>query len=202
MREKHLLFSRQYLEKLLSNEKTTTIRVKRPRLKPGDEVLVHCGGRVLGRAKITYIYKKKLRDLTLDEAVRDGFGSLEELIRNLKRHYPRLSADSYVYVINFSWVERFEEPPSDVDVSWPYAASFREVAEKALNTLELDEFERNVLKLVVSEGSIRKAAYALGGLNQRFIVRDVLRRVAQRLEEMGVLARVNTSARSPLDTGS
>jgi hypothetical protein len=64
---------------------------------------------------------------------------------------------------------------------------------KALQSLEFDDYEKKVLELVAKTGSIRRAAYALGGLDQRFVVRDVLRRAARLLEEKGLLKKINAN---------
>jgi hypothetical protein len=193
MREKHLLFSRNYLDKLVSGEKRATIRVRCPNLKPGDRALVHCGGRVVGEVEIVAVYKKKLRDITVDEALLDGFTSLQELRIQLKKHYPRINEDTRLCIIVFKWIHVYKDAVRDVDISWPYGVSFQEVAVKALQSLELDDYEKNVLELVAKTGSIRRAAYALGGLDQRFIVRDVLRRAARLLEEKGLLQKINAN---------
>jgi hypothetical protein len=88
MREKHILFSQRYLEKLLSGEKRATIRLRCPGLRPGDKALVHCGGRIIGEIEVLAVYRKRLRDITIDEALLDGFVSLHELRLHLKKHYP------------------------------------------------------------------------------------------------------------------
>ncbi len=56
---KHLEFKGKYLEKLMSKEKKTTIR-RRANLKPNDEVFIHCGGKIIGKAKIRDVKKIKI----------------------------------------------------------------------------------------------------------------------------------------------
>ena len=133
--------------------------------------------------------KKKLREITTDEALLDGFTSLQELHLQLKKHYLGINEDTRLCII--VWIHIYKESLSDLDISWPYGASFQEVATKALQFLELGEREKNILELVVKTGSIRRTAYALGGLDQRFIVRDVHRHVARLLEERGLIQKIN-----------
>ncbi|MCC6003600.1 MAG: ASCH domain-containing protein [Thermofilum sp.] len=191
MREKHILFSQRYLEKLLSGEKRATIRLRCPGLRPGDKALVHCGGRIIGEVEVLAVYRKRLRDITIDEALLDGFISLHELRLHLKKHYPGVRENAHLCILIFRWINVYPEAISDAAAAWPYKATFQEVAQKALEHLELSEFEKSILGLVAKTGSIRKAAYEMGGLSQRFIIRDVLRRAAQLLEKKGMIQRGN-----------
>ncbi|MEM1793166.1 MAG: hypothetical protein QXE92_02875 [Thermofilaceae archaeon] len=64
------------------------------------------------------------------------------------------------------------------------------MAEQALEKLDdLSEEEKSVLKAFLSAGSVRGAARKLGGLAERPLVRGVLRRVAERLAERGLIER-------------
>ena len=190
MKLKHLMFSRLYLDKLLSGEKTLTIRAVRPNLKRGDIALVHSMGLILGKVRILSVTSKRLRDISESEAREDGFNSLEELKEALKKHYPRLREDSFVYVVRFEWIERFDPPLGERDYVWPYALSHQDVAKLALSSgVPLSDEEREVLRALVNEGSIRKAAIKLGGLNLRPLVRAVLHKAAVELEKRGLLNR-------------
>lgn len=189
MKTKHLMFSRKYLDLLLSDKKHVTIRAKNPGVKPGDKVLVHCGGLVLGLAVIKSVRRKKVKDLGEEEALMDGFSDRKELVATLKKHYPWLGENSLVYIVEFEWHRRFDTPISDQDYSWKYRETPQEVASLALkHLLDLDEYEREILRLVAKEGSIRKAAIKMGGLKNRIFIRGVLRKVALRLEERGILS--------------
>ncbi len=183
-----MMFSKKYLKELLSGSKLTTIRAGNIKYKPGDVVLVYCGGLVLGRARILRVERRKLIDLTEEDARRDGFSSLHELLKALKQHYPNIRRDTPLVLIEFEWVEKFETPLSDADYSWNYDKDPLEVAKLALEKLDDLSFEeRVVLETFVKAGSIRKAARKLGGLSTRSLVRGVLRRVAERLASMGLI---------------
>jgi hypothetical protein len=188
-----LMFSKKYLNELLSGSKLTTIRAGNVRYRPGDIVLVYCGGLVLGRARILRVERKKLIDLTEEDARRDGFSSLQELLKALKQHYPNIRRDTPLTLIEFEWVERFETPLSDTEYSWNYDREPLEVAKLALEKLnDLSFEERIVLETFVKTGSIRKAARKLGGLSTRPLVRGVLKRAAERLASMGLIGLRNS----------
>lgn len=99
---KKLVFKLDYAGKILSGEKTTTIRLS-TNLKEGDMVEIYVGHVRIGKAIIKKIYRKKLKDLTLEEIKNDGFKSIDELMTNLAKIYGsrRINTDSEVYVINF-----------------------------------------------------------------------------------------------------
>jgi len=182
------MFSKKYLNDLLSGSKLATIRAGNVKYKPGDVVLVYCGGLVLGRAKILRVERRKLIDLTEEDARRDGFSSLRELLKALKQHYPNIKRDTPLTVIEFEWVEKFETPLSDTEYSWNYDMEPLEVAKLALEKLnDLSFEERAILETFVKAGSVRRAARKLGGLSTRPLVRGVLRRAAERLVSMGLI---------------
>ncbi len=190
MKLKHLMFSRLYLDKLLRGEKKITIRATKPNLKRGDVALVHSMGLILGKVRILGVTAKRLRDISEKEAREDGFSSVEELRNALRKHYPRLRDDSFVYVVRFEWLERFDPPLGERDYAWPYSSSPHEVAQLALSTgIPLSDEEREVLQALAAEGSIRRAAVKLGGLSLRPLVRAVLHKVAGELERRGLLSR-------------
>ena len=144
---------------------------------------------VLGIAVVKSVRRKRVKDLSDDDALRDGFSNRGELIRALRKHYPWLNENSVVYLVEFEWLRRFDSPISDNDFSWRFRESPKEVAALALENLEdLEEYEREILRLVVEEGSIRRAAIKMGGLKNRVFVRGVLRKAALKLEQMGLVS--------------
>ncbi len=176
---KHLEFTRNYEKLLLSGKKRATIR-KWTNLKAGDEVFVHCGGKIIGKAKITSVRKKSIHELTEEDAKLDGFESKEALIEELKK----LGYGGSVYVIEFEF-----KPTESVNPHSMYYgdADLEEIARKALQHLDLSERDREVLKLFLKAGSIRKAAAKLGGWRKRGEVRAVLRKCYDRLRDMGLV---------------
>lgn len=178
---KHLEFKNKYRSLLLNGKKRATIRLY-TNLKPGDEVYVHCGGKIIGIAEIEDVQEKRIDELTEEDAKIDGFESLDELVDEIRGIYGDVEK---VYVIKF----RFKEFENSVIPHEMYYgdADLVQIAEKALQTLDLSEEERKVLKLFLETGSIRKVAFKLGGIRKRKVIRDLLRKCYSELKEKGLL---------------
>ncbi len=98
-----LHFDRRYAEDILSGKKRMTIRYGRKyRVRPGNVVFLTVGNTPIARAKITSVQVKQLGRLTPAEIRMEGYRSFEDLLSNLRRHYPDIRKDSYVTVIK--WV--------------------------------------------------------------------------------------------------
>ncbi len=185
---KHLELSGEYRDKLLRGEKRATIRVGRVRgARPGKVVYLHCGGYVYGKVRITNVRTKRVRELTDRDARLDGFENREELIKALREHYPNLRDDDLVTIIEFEWVEKFDEPILSEHL--PYDGHDPvEIAKRALEEdVPLSPRERELLELLVECGSIRKAAKALGGLGHRDKIRRAVRKAYRLLKSRGLL---------------
>ncbi|MDH5816092.1 MAG: ASCH domain-containing protein [Candidatus Nezhaarchaeota archaeon] len=97
---KRLNFSKEYRRKIEKGLKKQTIRLSSS-LKEGDRVKVVVGGEILGIARITKVERKALEELTDEDAKKDGFESLAQLIKALKKHYGRISSKREVCIIGF-----------------------------------------------------------------------------------------------------
>ncbi|MEM4424527.1 MAG: ASCH domain-containing protein [Candidatus Nezhaarchaeales archaeon] len=97
---KRLNFSKEYKRKIEKGLKKQTIRLSSS-LKEGDRVKVVVGGEILGIARITKVERKALEELTDEDAKKDGFESLAQLIKALKKHYGRISSKREVCIIGF-----------------------------------------------------------------------------------------------------
>jgi|GEM_PF-1145300 hypothetical protein len=95
---KHLAFSGKYAEDIIKGRKRATIR-KKINVRPGDLVLVHSGGKIIGTAKITAVEKRRTEDLTEDDAKLDGFDSRDEMMKEIER----LGYEGEVYIIKFDF---------------------------------------------------------------------------------------------------
>lgn len=184
---RNLKFDGKYKDLLLSRKKRATIRVGKVNLKPGDEVLIHSGGYVIGKAKIRKVEKKRVSELTEEDAIMDGFKNKEELLDALKEHYKNIKSDTEVTVVEFEFTKLLDKPILSAD--FPYEGNNPvEIAELALKHLKDLSFEEvALLKLFLQSGSLRKAAYKLGGLNKRYKIREVLRKAYEELKKMGIM---------------
>ncbi|RJX16139.1 ASCH domain-containing protein [Candidatus Bathyarchaeota archaeon] len=99
-KRKPLNFTKEYMNKILSGEKTSTIRLK-TNLKVGEKVQIIVGGEKLGEAKIVSIKRKNILSLTDEDAKKDGFKNKKELLKALRKHYGKISPNTNVYIVGF-----------------------------------------------------------------------------------------------------
>lgn len=188
----HLEFDGCYRDALLSGKKRATIRLKDIKLSPGDEILIHSGGYILGLARIKRVERKKVMELTEEDAKLDGFGDREELVNALSKHYKNISFEDEITLIEFEIVRKLKKPILSAD--FPYEGNLPlEIAEKALKYLDLSEEDEKLIRLFLREGSLRKAAYKLGGLNERYKIRNVLRKAYKELKARRIMKPKLTS---------
>jgi len=176
----------KYVDMILSGQKTATIRLGlvKPKYK---EMIVHGGGRPVAKIMITKVTYKKVRELTEEDAIKDGFSSLRELLEELRKVYPEITNDDWVTVIEFRVVQRLDKLP----VEEPYMGlQPADVARLGLRYLsnELSEKAKEILIDLTRTNSIRATAQRLfGSIGKRYIVRKTLRKVLGLLKERGVL---------------
>lgn len=173
---KHLTFSGKFAEEILKGRKRATVR-KKVNLKPGDTVFVHSGGKIIGTARIISVEKKRVEELTDEDAKLDGFESREEMMRELER----LGYRGEVYLVRFEFEAMSERDPYELHYG---NKDLREIAREALEKLELRDEERRIIEIFLRSGSIRRAAMRLGGLEKRRKIRDVLRRCGEMLQRL------------------
>ncbi|WP_290597929.1 MULTISPECIES: ASCH domain-containing protein [unclassified Archaeoglobus] len=176
---KHLEFKKKYADLLLSGEKRVTIR-NWTNLKEGDEAYVHCGGKIIGKARIKAVERKKISELSDEEARLDGFKNKEEMLEELEK----MGYGDEVYVIRFDF-----EPVKFINPHNMYYgnADLVEIAKKSLKHLDLDERDKEVLATFLKYGSIRRAARRLGGSRKRGEIRKVLRKCYSNLVRLGLI---------------
>jgi len=104
MELRRLNFAKEYKKKIKEGLKRQTIRLSTS-LKEGDRVKVVAGGEVLGVARITKVERKTIDELTDEDAKRDGFENVAQLVKALRRHYGKISNRKEVCVIGFEMEE-------------------------------------------------------------------------------------------------
>ncbi len=184
---KILRFKEKYLRMLLFEGKRTTIR--RGIVTPGSQtVYLESGGKIYGEATIEGVKYTRLSELTGEDAVSDGFGSREELVKALREIYPDMSSDEWVTIIEFGDVTRYSKPvPREaLREARSYERDLPRIARLGLayGAAESLEEQRVLAKMRV-HGDVKKAARELG-LSPRY-VKLLLGRVARRLKERGLL---------------
>ncbi len=182
---RHIMLKGEYVEKLLKGEKKSTIR-KGYVIPKYKEMIVHGGGRPVAIIKITNVTRKRVRELTDEDAKKDGLENKEKLIEELKKAYDDLSEDDLVTIIEFELVKRLDHlEPQD---PWMGLKPV-EIARLALRYLDnLNDDERKILMTMTRAGSIREAAIRLyGTIEARWRVRRVLKKALRELIERGIL---------------
>ncbi len=179
---RHLMVKGRYVGLILSGKKTLTIRygIVKPKYR---EIIIHGGGRPIAKAEIVRVYHKKVKELTDNEALKDGFSSREELLRELNEIYGSIGDEDFVTAIEFRVVQRLDNLP----LEHPYMGlEPGDLARLALRYLdkELTDKDREILIDLTRTNSIRATAIKLfGGMEKRYIVRRTLKKVLQKLVE-------------------
>ncbi|MEM5873925.1 MAG: ASCH domain-containing protein, partial [Acidilobaceae archaeon] len=155
------------------------------------EVIIHSRGRPLAKAEVVRVEYKTIRELTEEDALNDGFNSLGDLLKALRKMYSlnKIDENEVVSVIELKVVQKF----SELDYEHPYLGlSSVDVARIALRYLreELSEREVKLLETIAQKGSLRKAALEVyGSLEARRAIRPLLRRLVRILKNRGLIGR-------------
>jgi len=98
---------RQVTQTLRSESSSIVTSILNGRATAGDQLEVVLDGIVIGHAELVYTDAVTWRALTLDDAHRGGFDSLEDLSEALRRAGYRFKPlDNYqLFRIQFSWLE-------------------------------------------------------------------------------------------------
>jgi len=108
-----LLGFTKFKEKLLNGTKTQTIRKPRKHpIKVGDILHIYWKLRTkqcqkLGEAIVTKVVRKKLWEITNEDAVKDGFQNLQEFDEKFHAEmHPHASMQDEFNIISFDWIKR------------------------------------------------------------------------------------------------
>ncbi|AFK23116.1 ASCH domain-containing protein [Pyrococcus sp. ST04] len=123
-----MLVDNKYKKKIMSGKKVTTIRYGSYEAKPGSEVylVITPSDTAIAKVRITKIEKKKVRELTNEDAKLDGFSDVRELMRELNKIYGELYGDDEVTIIGFEVVKTFE---SGIPLKWLKGLNYKEPEE-------------------------------------------------------------------------
>ncbi len=101
---KSINFDEEYVDLILSGRKKSTIRKGIKSCEAGKVVYLTASSRPFAKARITKAVVKRVRELSEEDARRDGFNSREELLEALKRIYGRIKDSDLITVIYFELV--------------------------------------------------------------------------------------------------
>ena len=181
---RHLMVKGEYVDAILKGTKTTTVRlgIVIPKYRT---IIIHGGGRVIGKAIIEEVKHKRIRDLTDADAKLDGFSSKRELLQELKKVYKDVVPSDYATIIKFRLVQLAKNTSEDYMYLGFDPVDIARIAMRYDLPLSKDDWK--ILELVSRKGSIRRAAQELGGLEKRRLIRRVLRKVARLLVNKGII---------------
>lgn len=188
---RHIMMKKKYVDPLLSGLKKATVRlgIVKPKFR---ELILHSDGRPVAKVLVRNIYYKRIYELNDEDAAKDGYSSVQELIRDLERIYGKIPIDAYVTVMELEVLQRFD----NIELRDPYyGLKPSDIARIALRYLEEDVFseeELRVLRELSKCSSIRACALRLyGDLNKRYLVRRVLKHAARILLEKKLIGELS-----------
>ncbi|ALU12045.1 hypothetical protein EYM_07465 [Ignicoccus islandicus DSM 13165] len=182
---RHLMVKGEFVDEILSGRKRATIRlgIWKPKF---NELILHGGGRPFAIVRITDVEYKRVKDLTEEDARADGFNSMEELMRSLRRVYPHLNEEDYVTILKFQLIKKLTE----LDIRDPYMGlKPSEIARLALRYLtDLSDEDKRIFKTLTETESLRETAIRLfGSISKRWIIRKKLKKALNELIEKGLI---------------
>ncbi len=132
---KFMLINSTYKSRILRGKKTTTIRYGRYEAEPGSEVylVITPSDVAVAKVRIREVKRRKVGSLRNEDARRDGFSNVSELLRELRKIYGDLSADDEVTIICFDVIKRFE---TGIPLRWLKGLNYHEPDEIARLYLE------------------------------------------------------------------
>ncbi|OYT32149.1 MAG: hypothetical protein DRJ64_00440 [Thermoprotei archaeon] len=180
---KYLRFKKEYIDKILRGEKTTTIR--RGILSPShDVVYLESDGKIYGELVLKSVRYTKISKLRDSDAVADGFKDLKELKSVLSSIYPGIKEDEWVTIIKFKPLMTLEKPIQKAD---KVVLSEDEIYKISRFVLAYD-FPNNFREkrifsaLIYTRGNIEKALAELGEDFSREEIIEILKRYSKKLK--------------------
>ncbi|WP_457549517.1 ASCH domain-containing protein [Archaeoglobus sp.] len=100
-------FDAEYVESIVQGKKITTVRKGIKSYPVGKAVELTVNYKPFAKAKVKKVVVKRVKELTDDDAIRDGFGSKEELLNALKRIYGEINENDLVTIVHFEVLETY-----------------------------------------------------------------------------------------------
>ncbi len=94
-------FDEEFVEPIVSGRKVTTVRRGIKSYPVGRVVELTAGGNTFALAKVKKVVVKRIKELSDEDARRDGFESRDELLSALKKIYGDVKENEFVTVVHF-----------------------------------------------------------------------------------------------------
>jgi len=104
MEQKRINFDSEYIEAIMDRKKVTTVRKGIKRYPVGRIVDLTAENKPFARARVDKVVVKRVKELTDEDAKKDGFNNKEELIEALKRIYGKIKENEFVTIVHFTLV--------------------------------------------------------------------------------------------------
>ncbi len=101
---KSINFDEEYVDLILSGKKKSTVRKGIKSYEMGKVVYLTASSKPFAKAKITKAVVKRVKELSDEDAIKDGFKSREELIEALRKIYGRIDESDLVTIIHFELI--------------------------------------------------------------------------------------------------
>ena len=100
-------FDAEYVESIIQGKKITTVRKGVKSYPVGKIVELTVNYKPFAKAKVKKVVVKRVKELTDEDAIRDGFGSKEELLNALKKIYGEINENDLVTIVHFEVLQTY-----------------------------------------------------------------------------------------------
>lgn len=100
-------FDAEYVESIIQGRKITTVRKGIKSYPVGKIVELTVNYKPFARARVKKVVVKRVKELTDEDAIRDGFENREQLINALKKIYGNVDENEFVTIVHFEVLETF-----------------------------------------------------------------------------------------------
>ncbi len=100
-------FDAEYVESIIQGKKITTVRKGVKSYPVGRIVELTVNYKPFAKAKVKKVVVKRVKELTDEDAVRDGFESKEDLLNALKKIYGEINENDLVTIVHFEVLETY-----------------------------------------------------------------------------------------------
>ncbi len=100
-------FDAEYVESIIQGKKITTVRKGVKSYPVGRIVELTVNYKPFAKAKVKKVVVKRVKELTNEDAIRDGFESKEDLLNALKKIYGEINENDLVTIVHFEVLETY-----------------------------------------------------------------------------------------------
>ncbi|RLI86592.1 MAG: ASCH domain-containing protein [Archaeoglobales archaeon] len=99
-------FDAEFVERILEGKKITTIRKGIKSYPIGKVVELTVNYKPFAVARVVKVVVKRVKELTNEDAIRDGFENRDQLMNALRRIYGEIDERDFVTIVHFNLLDR------------------------------------------------------------------------------------------------